>query len=87
MSDVTASSWGLARELLKPRQEPTENAMKKQSRKLNLNRETLAPMRSDDLANVNGGRIREPTLTNTTMPETSCFPTFGGCKSQWCPDR
>ena len=42
--------------------------MKKHARKLNLNRETLAPMQSDELANVNGGEL---TSTKSASP----FPT------------
>jgi hypothetical protein len=38
--------------------------MKKQTRKLNLNRETLAPLQSEDLANVNGGEL---TVKKTTF--------------------
>jgi hypothetical protein len=44
--------------------------MKKQSRKLSLNRETIAALQSDDLANVNGGVIVPitPTILRTTRP-------------------
>jgi hypothetical protein len=50
--------------------------MKKHSRKLNLHRETLAPMQSDDLENVNGGQsqLSDPSLTGgpvSTLPTGS----------------
>jgi hypothetical protein len=59
--------------------------MKKQARKLNLNRETLAPLQRDDLANVNGGYLTPPpttrtTTTNTTSTTTTItVPTFHAC--------
>lgn len=37
--------------------------MKKQSRKLNLNRETLAPLQSAELSDVNGGASPAGALT------------------------
>lgn len=40
--------------------------MKKQSRKLNLNRETLIPLQSDDLNAINGGIT--PTIATSSMP-------------------
>jgi hypothetical protein len=39
--------------------------MKKETRKLNLNRETLAPMQSDDLGQVNGG-VTPATITTSS---------------------
>lgn len=42
--------------------------MKKQTRKLMLNRETLAQLQTDDLANVNGGAV--PTATSTVTTTT-----------------
>ncbi len=45
--------------------------MKKESRKLNLNRETLAPLMADDLDNVNGGT--SPVATSST----ACIRTVG----------
>jgi hypothetical protein len=61
--------------------------MKKQSRKLNLNRETLAPLQCDDLANVNGGLLTPPptrtttrtTTVTTTEPTITVF-TFHACR-------
>jgi hypothetical protein len=41
--------------------------MKKESRKLNLNRETVAPMQSDDLANVNGGSASRPPTSYSPL--------------------
>jgi hypothetical protein len=40
--------------------------MKKETRKLNLNRETLAPMQSDDLSQVNGGVTPATTVTTSS---------------------
>ena len=40
--------------------------MKKESRKLNLNRETLIPLQADDLANVNGGTSPATTVTTSS---------------------
>jgi hypothetical protein len=62
--------------------------MKKQSRKLNLNRETLHSLQSDDLRNVNGGDVTLPpteTLTSltrtthTSTSRTSVIPTLDMC--------
>jgi hypothetical protein len=44
--------------------------MKKESRKLTLNRETLAPMQGDDLANVNGGAVETATINKTIITNT-----------------
>ena len=41
--------------------------MKKESRKLNLNRETLAPLQADDLEKVNGGTSPATTITTSSM--------------------
>lgn len=43
--------------------------MKKQSRKLNLNRETLIPLQADDMAAINGGIT--PTITTSSAPCTA----------------
>ena len=42
--------------------------MKKESRKLNLNRETLTPLQPDDLDNVNGGTSPATTVTTSSAP-------------------
>ncbi len=42
--------------------------MKKESRKLNLNRETLTPLQPDDLGNVNGGTSPATTITTSSAP-------------------
>jgi hypothetical protein len=74
-----------ARLRVKVAEDPRKNAMKKQSRKLNLNRETLAPMQSDDLANVNGGMSQPcpyagcptgPSPWTSTAEPTLPKPTF-----------
>lgn len=43
--------------------------MKKQSRKLNLNRETLIPLQGTELDQINGGVT--PTITTSSMPCTA----------------
>lgn len=43
--------------------------MKKQTRKLNLNRETLIPLQSAELDQINGGAT--PTITTSSMPCTA----------------
>jgi hypothetical protein len=53
--------------------------MKKGLRKLNLNRETLAPMQSDDLSNVNGGmsRVPDPPWSwSYTNPSNPSYPSI-----------
>ncbi len=42
--------------------------MKKESRKLNLNRETLTPLQADDLEKVNGGTSPATTVTTSSGP-------------------
>jgi hypothetical protein len=42
--------------------------MKKASRKLNLNRETLIPLQPDELGNVNGGTSPATTITTSSAP-------------------
>lgn len=65
--------------------------MKKQSRKLNLNRETLTPMQGDDLDKVNGGIT--PTVTTSSVAcsaagtaiATSIIHTVSmAFESRWC---
>jgi hypothetical protein len=41
--------------------------MKKETRKLNLNRETLAPMQADDLSQVNGGATPATITTSSQI--------------------
>jgi hypothetical protein len=48
--------------------------MKKQTRKLNLNRETLAPLQRDELANVNGGESL-PLTSTASLPPTNTITT------------
>jgi hypothetical protein len=43
--------------------------MKKTSRKLNLNRETLIPLQGGELDQINGGIT--PTITTSSMPCTA----------------
>jgi hypothetical protein len=43
--------------------------MKKISKKLNLNRETLIPLQSDEMAAINGGIT--PTITTSSAPCTA----------------
>jgi hypothetical protein len=64
--------------------------MKKQSRKLNLNRETLIPLQRDELEAINGGIT--PTITTSSMACTASIASvlsaishslqtrFSGCK-------
>ena len=40
--------------------------MKKQSRKLNLNRETLIPLQNDEMSAINGGLT--PTIATSSGP-------------------
>jgi hypothetical protein len=59
------------------------NDMKKEARKLSLNRETLAPLQDDNLANVNGGTstfTHTITKTLTTRTTNSSVPSMTrGC--------
>jgi hypothetical protein len=48
--------------------------MKKQSRKLNLNRETLIPLQADELAAINGGIT--PTITTSSAPCTASLASL-----------
>jgi lactobin A/cerein 7B family class IIb bacteriocin len=68
--------------------------MKKQARKLNLNRETLAPMQSDELANVHGGVT--PTIAASSAAcaaaaaaVTTAFAHTSGMalETRWCRPR
>jgi hypothetical protein len=68
--------------------------MKKESRKLSLNRETLAPMQRDDLGNVNGGVTPTTTVTTSSQICISAISVSVGsaieassdlfCKTRWC---
>ena len=49
--------------------------MKKQSRKLNLNRETLIPLQSDDMAAINGG-VTPSTITTSSAPCTASIASL-----------
>jgi hypothetical protein len=42
--------------------------MKKDTRKLNLNRETIMPLQSDELTEVNGGTSPATTVTVSSAP-------------------
>jgi hypothetical protein len=48
--------------------------MKKTNRKLNLNRETLIPLQSDDLSAINGGIT--PTITTSSAPCTASLASL-----------
>jgi hypothetical protein len=65
--------------------------MKKESRKLSLDRETLMPMQSDQLSGVNGGIT--PTVTTVTTSSGACTVSIAAsietlsmalCMSRWC---
>jgi hypothetical protein len=65
--------------------------MRKESRKLSLDRETLMPMQSDELAGVNGGIT--PTVTTVTTSSGGCTAIVAAsigtvsmafCASRWC---
>lgn len=51
--------------------------MKKQSRKLNLGRETLIPLTSDAMGGINGGALPGPNATTLTsgpsLPHTRMY--------------
>jgi lactobin A/cerein 7B family class IIb bacteriocin len=66
--------------------------MKKEARKLNLNRETLAPMQQEELTNINGG-ITPATVTTSSMACVSAASAVGSAiihtvsmafESRWC---
>jgi hypothetical protein len=59
--------------------------MKKQSRKLNLNRETLIPLQNDELAAINGGIT--PTITTSSMPCTASIASVLSAISQSLQSR
>ena len=61
--------------------------MKKQSRKLNLNRETLISLQDGELDQVNGGVT--PTITTSSAPCTASIASVLSAISQslqtrWC---
>ena len=65
--------------------------MKKEARKLNLTRETLAPMQQQELAEVNGGFT--PTITTSSTACVSAASAVGSAivhtvsmafESRWC---
>lgn len=67
--------------------------MKKESRKLSLNRETLAPMQSDDLSHVNGGATPATVTASSQICISAVSVSVGSaieatsqmfCKSRWC---
>ena len=51
--------------------------MKKQSRKLNLNRETILPLQSDDMAAINGG----DTPSTITTSSAACTASIASLLS------
>ena len=62
--------------------------MKKQSRKLNLNRETILPLQSDDMAAINGGAT-PATITTSSAACTASIASLlsaisQSLQSRWC---
>jgi lactobin A/cerein 7B family class IIb bacteriocin len=67
--------------------------MKKEARKLNLNRETLAPMQQQELQHVNGGVTPATTVTTSSAACISAASAVGSAivhtvgmafESRWC---
>jgi hypothetical protein len=68
--------------------------MKKQSRKLTLDRETLLPMTSQELAGANGGTSPATTVTTSSGACISAASAVSAasittvsmavCESRWC---
>ncbi|MFN0248016.1 MAG: class I lanthipeptide, partial [Kofleriaceae bacterium] len=61
--------------------------MKKTSRKLNLNRETLIPLQNDEMNAINGGAT--PTITTSSAACTASIASVLSAISQslnsrWC---
>jgi hypothetical protein len=50
--------------------------MKKQSRKLNLNRETIIPLQSDELAIINGGFAPLTSQLTPSLPTRFLCPSL-----------
>ena len=60
--------------------------MKKISKKLSLNRETLATLSPDLLDAINGGQAVTGITPRTTTPVTTSVPPSFGCQSRIvCP--
>jgi hypothetical protein len=61
--------------------------MKKINKKLNLNRETLIPLQSEEMSAINGGVT--PTITTSSAPCTASIASVLSAISQslqtrWC---
>jgi hypothetical protein len=61
--------------------------MKKQSRKLNLNRETLIPLQNDEMSAINGGIT--PSIATSSAPCAASVASLLSAISQslnsrWC---
>ena len=67
--------------------------MKKESRKLQLNREQLMPMQGDELAAVNGGTSPVTTVTTSsggctaTIAASITTVSMAVCESRWCGNK
>ncbi len=67
--------------------------MKKESRKLTLNREQLMPMQADELAGVNGGTSPVTTVTTSSgacsaiSAASITTVSMAVCESRWCGSK